>query len=361
MELKDKNLYFVGGVVRDEILGKPSFDIDYCYEGDAIEFSKGLSVIRTNPDFGTVRVLIDNKEVDIASTRQEFYPKAGHLPVVENIGCSLKDDLSRRDFTINAMAKNTLTGELVDYFSGLDDIKNRKLRVLHDKSFVDDPTRIIRALKFSVRFGFDLDSKTKKLQDDYLANINYDMSYYRLKKELKETFDLNEDLALERFIKDGIYKLLGNSQRAVLPQNSISELVEKYAPKNIWLVYLVAYNLEKIELTVEEDFIIKDYESVKNLTPDSDYEIFKLFKGKTLEAVIAYACYINYNIAIKYLDNLKNIKVAVTGDDLVKLGIPQGKIYKEIFNDLEKEKVLNPLMTYEEEIAYIKFKYHLFI
>ena len=150
MELKDKNLYYVGGVVRDEILETQSFDLDFCYEGNAINFANNLNVIKTNPDFGTVRVLFEGKEVDIASTREEIYPKAGHLPEVSNIGCALRDDLSRRDFTINAMAKNTLSGELVDYFGGLDDIKNKKIKVLHDKSFVDDPTRIVRALKLNM-------------------------------------------------------------------------------------------------------------------------------------------------------------------------------------------------------------------
>ena len=78
MKIKDKNLYLVGGVVRDEILGTTSFDIDYCYEGNAIEFAQKFDIIKTNPDFGTVRIAYNNKEIDIASTRTETYPKAGH-------------------------------------------------------------------------------------------------------------------------------------------------------------------------------------------------------------------------------------------------------------------------------------------
>ena len=167
MPIKDKNLYYVGGVVRDKLLGLNSIDIDYCYEGNAIDFSRKFNIIKTNPDFGTVRVLLDNKEIDIASTRVEIYPKEGHLPVVNKIGCSLKDDLSRRDFSINAMAKNTLTGELVDYFEGLADIKNKKLIVLHERSFIEDPSRILRGLKFSIRFGFELDNTTLNLQKQF--------------------------------------------------------------------------------------------------------------------------------------------------------------------------------------------------
>ena len=117
VKIKDKNLYFVGGVVRDAFLNISSFDIDFCYEGNAIEFAKNLNVIKTNPDFGTVRVQSEEGEIDIASTRMETYPKSGHLPVVKEIGCPLKEDLKRRDFTINALAKSTLTGEVVDYLS----------------------------------------------------------------------------------------------------------------------------------------------------------------------------------------------------------------------------------------------------
>lgn len=100
----------------------------------------------------------------------------------KNIGCDLKEDILRRDFTVNALAKSTSTGEIIDYVGGLADLKTKTLRVLHDGSFIDDPTRIIRGLKFAVRFGFELEPHTKFLQDEYLKNVNYDMSYKRLKK-----------------------------------------------------------------------------------------------------------------------------------------------------------------------------------
>ena len=192
INLKDKNLYYIGGVVRDELLGRKSIDIDITYVGNAIEFAKTIpnaEILQINEPFGTVRIKLDGEEIDIASTRCETYPKKGHLPIVKNIGCSLKEDILRRDFTINALAKSTLTSEIIDYTTGLEDIKTKTLKVLHDNSFIDDPTRIVRALKFAVRFGFDLDEHTKKLQNDYLKNINYDMSYKRLKKELIETFN----------------------------------------------------------------------------------------------------------------------------------------------------------------------------
>ena len=167
MNLKtdSKKLYYVGGYVRDEILGVKSQDVDICYEGDAVEFvqCEGFDIVKIQKDIRTARVVIDGEEVDFASTRKEVYPKQGHLPVTTAIGCSLKDDLVRRDFTVNSIAKSVSDGEIYDPTGGLEDIQNRLLRVHHKESFRDDPTRIIRALKFAVRFGFELESETERL------------------------------------------------------------------------------------------------------------------------------------------------------------------------------------------------------
>lgn len=243
--LKDKNLYYIGGVVRDEILGKKSLDTDYCYEGNAIEYAQksGLNIIKTNPDFCTARINLDGNLIDIASTRTESYPRKGHLPKVANIGCPLSDDLKRRDFTINAMAKRTSDGEIIDCYGGLNDIKNKKLRILHTNSFIDDPTRIIRGLKFSVRFCFELEENTKKLQEEYLNNINYDMSYHRIRKELIETFSLNKPKVFDMFIEQKIYKFLGENVR--LPNfkgvDIYNEIEKNNLTENIWFMYAAPF------------------------------------------------------------------------------------------------------------------------
>lgn len=272
MILKDEKLYYVGGVVRDELLGVASFDTDYCYEGDAIEFAHrlGLTILKENPAFGTVRVLMGEDEIDIASTREETYPQKGHLPQVERIACSLKEDLKRRDFTINAMAKRTTDGELVDYFSGKEDLENKLLRVLHDESFVDDPSRIIRGLKFSVRFGFELEKRTKDLQDEYLKNINYDLSWYRIKKELKETFNLNKQEAFDKFVEQGIYKLLGKSQNVPQIRGSIQDVVTKNPINHSWLVYMGLFDLSNLELSRQEKRIVEWAERLKKEKPTNN-------------------------------------------------------------------------------------------
>jgi len=357
MSLKNKNLYYIGGVVRDEFLELPSFDIDFCYEGNAIEFAKDLDVIKINPEFGTVKVNVNGDEVDIASTRTETYPQVGHLPLVDKIGCSLKEDLYRRDFTINSMAKNTLTDEIVDYFGGLEDIKNQKLRVLHRRSFIEDPSRILRGLKFSVRFGFELEENTKRLQDEYLANINYDMSYHRLKKELKETFNLNKQIAYEKFISQGIYKLLGVGIKPIELNISIEDLVNKYKPNNVWLVYLGMFDLSNFELNSEERDIVDSYNKIKGFLPNTEYELYKTFKKIPLESVLLYSLVENLEIGLKYLNNLADINIETTGVDLQSLGIQQGRIYKEIFEYLEFEKIKNPKLTKLDEIQLIRKKY----
>ncbi len=357
MDIKNKNLYYIGGIVRDELLGKESFDIDVTYVGNAIEYAKTLTnteILQINEPFGTVRVKSDGCEIDIASTRSEVYPQKGHLPVVKDIGCSLKEDILRRDFTINALAKSTLTGEIIDYTTGLDDIKNKTLRVLHDDSFIDDPTRIIRGLKFSVRFGFKYDEHTKMLQQDYLKNINYDMSYKRLKKELVETFNLNSLKAFDIFVKEGLYKLIA-PQNFILPKVNIEELVKIYKPSCIWIVYVgLLPDISSLPLTKIEKKIVDDYNSIKDKSLAGDAEIYQAFNGLNLETVLMYAAVKDIVPARRYLDYLKDIKLEITGEDLKSLGVkPSGK-YQECFNFILGKKFKNPALDKAQEIQLAK-------
>lgn len=392
-------LFYIGGVVRDELLNKQSIDIDITYVGNAIEYcSKFGEVIQINPDFGTVRVKIpssphreiadfvpstgsghnvseelNNVIVDFASTRSETYPKKGHLPVVEKIGCSLKEDVLRRDFTINALAKSITTGEIVDYVGGLKDLKDKKLRVLHDNSFIDDPTRIIRGLKFAMRFNFELEEHTKKLQDEYLKNINYDMSYKRIKKELIETFnaplsnitkEYKKQRTFEKFINEKIYKLVTPND-VEIPSINIEELIEKYcldmdchvanAPRNdehIWLIYVgVLKDLSRLPLTKIEQKILDD---VPQNILNSDFELYKTFENAKIETILLYAILKDPKGAKHYLDNLRNIKISINGKDLQNLGISPSPQYQEIFDEVLKAKLQNPKMTKEDELKIAK-------
>jgi len=360
IDLKYKNLYYIGGVVRDELLGAKNFDIDLTYAGNAIEFAKTIpnaEILQINEPFGTVRIKLNDEEIDIASTRSETYPNKGHLPVVDKIGCSLKEDVLRRDFTINALAKSTLTGEIIDYTGGISDINEKKLKVLHDKSFIDDPTRIVRGLKFSIRFGFELDEHTKQLQDEYLKNINYNISYKRLKKELVETFNLNSQKAFKKFVNDGIYKLVTPID-FTFPNVNLEELIKQYTPSCIWIIYIgLLPDTSSLPLTKTEKKIIEDFNLLKTKHLTSDYEIYKAFEGLNIETILMFST-INPEIVKKYLDNLRFIKPEITGKDLQILGIPPSSKYSEIFDYILKEKLKNPALDKTQEIELVKYIMH---
>lgn len=360
LNIKDKNLYYIGGVVRDELLNTPCFDTDLTYQGDAIEFCRKLEaegvgkIIQINSPFGTAKMLINGCEVDIASTRNEIYPQKGHLPVVSELGCELEKDVLRRDFTINSMAKSTLTGEIVDFTGGKNDLNNKMLRILHDGSFIDDPTRIVRGLKFSVRFGFELEEHTKLLQDEYLKNVNYDMSYKRLKKEFMETFNLNKQSAFEKFEEQKIYKLL-TDKKVKFPKYNIEVLINKYPVENIWLVYLGWLDdIEKLPLTRKEQKIVNDYrELISEPTGEDDYSVYKVFNGKETEAVLLYIINNDEKKGLRYL-SLKEVKISLTGEDLISLGIKPSKEFSLFFDYLVKYKIENSDITRDDEIRIAK-------
>ena len=155
-------IYFVGGLIRDVLMGINPCDIDILVEGNAIEFVKSLNfahIKSQHPDFGTIKAQIDDIDIDFASTRTEKYPHSGTLPVMVKLGCAIKDDLIRRDFTVNAIAARILPSleyEIIDLFNGISDIGQGILKVLHKNSYIDDPTRFCMVLAFKLSFNFTL-------------------------------------------------------------------------------------------------------------------------------------------------------------------------------------------------------------
>jgi tRNA nucleotidyltransferase (CCA-adding enzyme) len=163
--------YLVGGPVRDLFLKCQVKDIDIVVEGDAMKVARAFSGLNlgskvvTYPAFKTASVhLADGRLIDFVTARKERYVRPGAFPAVTS--SNIKDDLFRRDFTVNAMAlsiNNSSFGELVDPWGGFKDLKAKEIRILHEKSFIDDPTRILRAARFKARLGFTLEAKTSKL------------------------------------------------------------------------------------------------------------------------------------------------------------------------------------------------------
>ncbi len=156
-------VYLVGGAVRDLLLGRGRADIDLAVEGEpeALAAALGAEIVAAHPRFGTAKIELDGEEIDIASARRERYVRPGALPTVDP-GAPIRTDLARRDFTINAMAVPLAEPrELLDPYDGQVDLTAGVLRAIHSGSFVDDPTRAIRAARYAARFGFGIEEDTR--------------------------------------------------------------------------------------------------------------------------------------------------------------------------------------------------------
>lgn len=187
-------VFLVGGIVRDLLLDVPNEDIDLVVDGDGIQFAHALGAVlggrvTCHEKFGTAAWQLDpGLKIDIATARREHYEYPAALPVVEP--SSLKEDLNRRDFTINAMAirlNGHKQGWLVDYFHGYRDLKQKKISILYHLSFVDDPTRIIRAVRFESRLGFQMDGQTLGMALNSVENIAF-LSKNRITNEFRLLF-----------------------------------------------------------------------------------------------------------------------------------------------------------------------------
>lgn len=216
------SVYLVGGVVRDLLLSRPNFDIDFVVEGNAIQFAERIQKehggrLTAFQPFGTAKwkpeqVTNDVSDVlehiDFASARYEFYEHPTALPTVYD--SSIKLDLQRRDFTINTLAIQispaSLFGRVVDFYGGLEDLNAKLLRVLHSLSFIDDPTRILRAFRFERRLGFTIEARTAELIKTAMPMLGR-ITGERIRNEL--TLLLKEDQP-----EDGLMRLL---QHGILP------------------------------------------------------------------------------------------------------------------------------------------------
>lgn len=188
--------HVVGGFVRDMVIGRPNLDVDIVVEGDGVEFALAAGElldcrVKVHRRFGTA-VLVVSKElhVDIATSRAEYYARPGALPTVER--SSLRQDLFRRDFTINALSAclaSRCFGAMTDPFGGLSDIRSGRIRIMHSMSFVDDPTRVLRAARFEKRYGFAMDDHTYGLAKAAVEmGVLGEVSGARIRDELFDIF-----------------------------------------------------------------------------------------------------------------------------------------------------------------------------
>ncbi|MCL1986157.1 MAG: CBS domain-containing protein [Betaproteobacteria bacterium] len=255
-------VYIVGGVVRDLLLERPNYDIDLVVEGNGIAFARALAKelrgrVREHREFLTAVVIYPDKDglearIDVATARLEYYEYPAALPTVEL--SSIKMDLFRRDFTVNALAirlNRGTFGQLVDFFGGQRDIKERLIRVLHTLSFVEDPTRILRAIRFEQRYGFKLSSATERMIKNAVGHKFMDkVSGSRLFHELKLVLDDKNPVACLARMKDfdllpAIHDCLSLHPAILSLLSSLREVIDWYRllffeeQPQPWCIYLL--------------------------------------------------------------------------------------------------------------------------
>lgn len=388
-------IYLVGGVVRDLFLSRDgrsaalTIDLDIVVEGNALKLAEEVAgyfgkQFRRHHAFGTAAVYFDRHKIDFATARREHYPHWGALPKVTPD--KLIKDLFRRDFTINAMAVGLNKddyGKLIDFYGGVADLKKGLIRVLHEKSFLEDPTRILRAVRFEQRFGFKLEKETNNLMREALkAGALTFVHPHRLSDEL--TLMLKEKSPC-RYIKR-LYKLtgfsfLGKSVSFTRADFILFKRIEqslrvykKIVPRGVkvdeWVVYLggILINLPQEEiLSFFRRFGLRKKEMLKVIAMKENFSKIRDLSGKvrprivycrlnglSLETIIFFYAYysqkkIRKNLEL-FLKELRHIHLKVSGKDLRKLGMAPLDLYSELLRELLYLKIDKKLAGKKEEL-----------
>ncbi|MEA2082591.1 MAG: hypothetical protein U9O97_07630 [Elusimicrobiota bacterium] len=291
---RGERVYIVGGFARDILLGFPNFDIDCVVEGDACELAGELAKringarVSLNKKFHTAKIKKGRLTIDIASAREEKYAAAGELPSIRY--STIKRDAARRDFTINAIylsINRADFGKLSCKKSHLSDLKKGLIRVFHENSFEDDPTRIFRAVRFAGRFGFRIEPFTKRCMQKALRNgMLKKISSFRAKRELM--LILNEANAPEAMEKAFAAGLAG----AVLPGIKKTAVKDLKTARLIWLDFFI-YLQEKFDipfymlLALLKDLpLVKRKNIARNLGLTKKDSSAILFSGKRLNRIL---------------------------------------------------------------------------
>jgi tRNA nucleotidyltransferase (CCA-adding enzyme) len=331
-------VYLVGGAVRDLLLGRDRADVDLMVEGDATALAAALGGANSEHDrFGTVKVDVGGHEVDIAGARTETYEEPGALPTVTPAE-SVEEDLFRRDFTINAMAV-PLQGEprLIDPHGGRADLEQGVLRVLHDRSFVDDPTRAIRAARYASRFGFRLEPKTEELlrQTD-LTTVSAD----RRRNELERL--AAEDNACEGFELLGAWGLIDLRPGGIKLMQTVDSLLRaphwaETVPRERALVAAALGPAGAEEVLA----------SMWAPNPGEGVELAE--RRDPVELLLARAMGADW--LDQYLISWRAIALEIDGDDLIAAGVEQGPAIGRGLRAARHKKLEGEIRGREEELA----------
>ncbi len=389
--------YLVGGFVRDLFLRLETFDVDIVIEGKGIEtaqvaaeeFSASLTV---HKKFQTATLCFrDGVKIDIATARSETYDKPAALPVV--MLSPLKYDLYRRDFTINAMAVSICPdsmGDLIDYFGGYGDLKNKTLKILHTVSFIEDPTRIFRGIRFAARFDFHFSKQTHGLMKNALSlGVLSLLTGRRIKDEISVICDEDyPEYAFQMLGEENILKSLFTGCtfppekeklfreiRHVLHWYKLLYL--KKTVNNYFLYYLALFDdadthavldyAQKLELTkrfknIAQEvrlFMQQRYRMINKPGFLKKSEIYDLFNKLELESILyLMACHAKnerfQQYASLYFMDIYPKKSIVNGTMLQEIGIPYGADIRTILEDIHKQYVDGDVRTVEDAVSYVK-------
>jgi tRNA nucleotidyltransferase (CCA-adding enzyme) len=317
---EEPGVHVVGGAVRDVLLERSPHELDLVVEGDAVAVAKRAARrlggrITVHERFGTATVASDGFAFDLAGARRERYARPGALPDVE-LGATLHEDLARRDFTVNAIAVRLAGGELTEWPGAREDLRDGVLRVLHERSFVDDPTRILRLARYAARLGFEPDPATDALIDPALfATVSGD----RLGRELRLL--LEEPHPARQLARHGIGRaLLGDGFRPVDVDGSPPAKLAACCAE----VPDLAARLDALGFPARErSIVVAAARFLEPLDGASDADLWRALRRLPDEAAEAVAAAGGPAAAgaRRWLDDVRHRRLAITGDDLVAAGL----------------------------------------
>jgi tRNA nucleotidyltransferase (CCA-adding enzyme) len=392
------SLFIVGGFVRDLLLGNPTLDIDLVVEGDAIRLAKHLAEryggrVRSHRRFGTAKWLLTNSQLadlksqisslDFVTARIEFYERPSALPEIER--SSIRQDLHRRDFTINTLAIQLdpdSYGELLDFYGGESDLQQGLIRVLHSLSFVEDPTRMLRAARLEQRLGFQLEARTEELLRnalDLLDTVSGERIYHELQLIFREP---EPEQALLRLDDLGVLHQIHPSLRAddwlanrILHMRTglASSPWAGMQPQDIHFLGLLAFRLsqaeidqvlDRLRIRAEDSFILRQLETLKSLLPQLSqprrpsqlYRILQPLPEHTLLiGWLAFEDEIVRAQLAQFQRDLRGVEPGIDGHYLQEaFGLRPGPIYREILDHLRAGRLDGQVMTLADEHAMVE-------
>jgi tRNA nucleotidyltransferase (CCA-adding enzyme) len=376
-------VYLVGGTVRDILLGERNFDVDVVVEGDAIALARAVAEkldgrVRAHKKFGTAVVLYgDDERLDLVTARSETYHAPGVLPTVAP--GTIDEDLHRRDFTINAMAvslKGENLGQLVDPFGGKADLEAGLIRVHHDRSFIDDPTRILRAIRYEDRYGFRMDEHTVELARECIATGHVgDLSGARLRDELMALLEEGDvSHAIPRLGELGaekeIHPHVVADDEAVRLFDRLRELNARYGlgvpawrlglaalgrklPAVEIAAWLHGLKLRRRDAAQIEAAIVEGPQIAERLAGDSPTpaDVVALAEPHDPDPPLFALALSDAPELHEYFARLRSIRLEITGEDIAELGLAESPRVGEILGELRRRKLNGELDGRESELA----------